>query len=139
MSAPPKVVLRKRIDDYSYQVYTAADDRFWFRLVREGDVDVITDYFIGSFPIESAGSLLSACYRVLGLIPQGVIVFKDILSSKSDSDPKALDQARDLYAASGKTLLTDFGAKKVDERLEKQVGKYNLVLVRDHPAGFPLV
>jgi hypothetical protein len=129
MSAPNKVTLEKRIDDYSYQVYTTADNRFWFRLVRESDRDIITDYFIGSFPKESGGCLLADCYRVLGLTPKTVVVFRDILPSKDPNNAKALAEARDLYAASGKTLLTDFGARKVDERLEKEMDKYNLVLV----------
>ena len=55
------------------------DNRFWFRLVRESDWDIISDYFIGSFPRERGGRLLADCYRVLGLIPKIVIVFRDIL------------------------------------------------------------
>src|SRR5262245_57077576 len=118
MSVPNPVTLQKKTDDYSYQVYTTTDNRFWFRLERENDRDIITDYFLGSFPKESGGSLLTDCYRVLGLTPKMVIVFRDIIPSKDPNDAKALGEAQDLYAASGKKLLTDFGARKVDERLE---------------------
>ena len=61
--------MQTRLDDFSYQVSIAADPRFWFRLERTGDRDVITDFFLGSFPEESAGDLLAECYRVLGLTP----------------------------------------------------------------------
>ncbi len=61
------VTLQSRIDEYSYQVYTNTDERFWFRLERERDRDIVTDYFIGSFPAEQSADLLFECYQVLGL------------------------------------------------------------------------
>jgi len=105
MNVRDDVILQPRLDDYSYQVCSLADDRFWFCLVRESDIDIITDYFIGSRPKESAGSLLSRCYTVLGLTPDRVIVFRDILVSKIPHDPMILRQARDRYTEFGRALL----------------------------------
>src|SRR3954447_11237287 len=118
MDSSPDPILRGDADDYSYRVAADADPRFWFRLEREGDRDVITDFFLGSFPREQAGALLSACYRALELAPRRVLVFKDILPSPGSGDvAAALGEARDLYASSGKALLADFGSRRVDERL----------------------
>jgi len=130
MSVPLNPALQTRVDDFSYQVSTAADRRFWFRLEREEDRDIITDYFLGSFPRERAGSLLVECYRALGLTPRMAIVFRDILpSSRATADAGELAEARDLYTECGKALLTGFGARRIDERLEEEAGKYHLVLV----------
>jgi hypothetical protein len=131
MGAQNKVAFQKRIDDYSYQVSTESDPRFWFRLVRESDRDVITDYFIGSFPKEHGGCLLRDCYRVLGLTPRRVVIFGDILSGRKPGDSRALDDARELYAAFGQALFSEFGARIVNESLEKAMGKFNLVLVAE--------
>ena len=79
MSTPGRLTLRTRIDDYSYQVSAEEDGRFWFRLEREDDRDIITDFFIGSAPEETAADLLADCYRTLGLTPAMVVVFRDIL------------------------------------------------------------
>lgn len=130
MSVPHLPALQSRTDDFSYQVSTAADPRFWFRLERDRDRDVITDYFLGSFPREWAGSLLEECYRVLGLSPRMVIVFRDIVpSGGSTVDTQALAEARDLYADCGRALLMRFGARRAEQRLEEADGKYHLVLV----------
>jgi hypothetical protein len=130
MSHPPSPALRTRIDDYSYQVAADADPRFWFRLERESDRDVITDYFLGSFPRVRAADLLRDCYRVLGLSPRRTIAFTNILSSKLPSDHgQALYDARDLYLEAGTDLLIGSGAQRVSDRLEFDLGKYDLILV----------
>jgi hypothetical protein len=137
MSAPDRLTLRTRIDDYSLQVSAAEDERFWFRLERHEDRDVITDFFPGSAPEPRAGLLLADCYRVLGITPKPVIVFRDILPSTRPVEiDDALTAARDFYTACGKSLLTHLGAGKVVGRLVKERDKYNLVLevVRDVPA-----
>jgi hypothetical protein len=123
--------LQTRIDDFSYQISDAADPRFWFRLERRADHDVISDYFLGSHPNERGGDLLVECYRVLGLTPRKTIVFRDIVpSSSSAAHSQAVAAARDLYAACGKALLMRFGARRVQERFEEEEGgKYQLVLV----------
>jgi hypothetical protein len=130
MSDPFPPELQARVDDFSCQVSTPADPRFWFRLVRDDDRDIITDYFLGAFPKEKAGSLLVECYRVLELTPRMEVVFRDIVpSSRTAADPQALAEMRDLYADCGKTLLTEFGARRVMESLQEEGGKYHLVLV----------
>lgn len=126
MSLPTGVILQSRIDDFSYQVYTDSDNKFWFRLVRERDQDVITDFFIGSFARQQSGSLLAECYRVLDLAPKMTIVFRDILSGRHDST--LLRDAEDLYSEAGKSLMAEFGARKVDCYTEQSRGKFNLVL-----------
>jgi hypothetical protein len=129
--ASSRSVFRALVDDYSYQVYAPSDDRFWFRLERERDRDIITDYFIGSFPREQGGSLLAECYRVLGLTPRAIIVFRDILSGRDPNDTKALEEARELYAASGKSLLSEIGVARIEEHTQRSMGKVDLVLVGD--------
>ena len=59
MPLPSDRGLQNRLNEYSYQVFTEADPRFWFWLVHEGGRDVITDYFLGAFPEEEGGALLS--------------------------------------------------------------------------------
>jgi hypothetical protein len=127
MSAPTGAVFQSRVDDFSCQVYTSSDTRFWFRLVRERDQDIITDFFIGSFSREQSGLVLAECYRVLNLTPKMTIVFRDILSGK-EVNPTLLTEAEDLYTRAGKSLLTEFGAKNVDCYTEQSRGKFNLVL-----------
>ena len=131
MGAQNKVAFQKRIDDDSYQVSTESDPRFWFRLVRESDRDVITDYFIGSFPKEKGGVLLVDCYRALGLTPRKVVIFGDILAGRETSDSRALDEARESYAAFGQTLFSEFGSRVVNESLEKVTDKFNLMLIAE--------
>jgi hypothetical protein len=130
MTPQPSPILQSRIDEFSFQVSTLSDPRFWMRLEREDDRDVITDYFLGSFPRDRAGALLADCYRVLGLAPKMVLVFRDILPSAGPTlVDQELDEARDLYSAAGKALLGDYGATWVDERLENNAGKFDLVIV----------
>ena len=95
MGAQNQIAFQKRIDDCSYQVSTESDPKFWFRLVRDGDQDVITDYLIGSFPKEHGGRLLVDCYRATWTHPQGVVIFGDILLGTQPSDSRALDDARE--------------------------------------------
>jgi len=139
MSAPGKLTLRTRSDDYSLQVCATEDEKFWFRLERHEGRDVITDFFIGSSPEQSAGRLLSECYSVLGITPKPVIVFRNILPSSGPLkiDDAPLAEARDFYTACGHALLTGVGAGKVVGRLVKERGKYNLVLeaIREVPAA----
>jgi hypothetical protein len=138
MSAPSKLTLRTRSDDYSYQVAAIEDERFWFRLERQDSRDVITDFFIGSSLEQSAGSLLVDCYRVLGIIPKTVVVFENILPSDVFIDNAlALQEARDFYAKCGEALLATLGIRRIDKRLEEKRGKYNLVLeaIWDVPVG----
>ena len=49
----------------------------------------------------------------------------------------AVKRARDFYTACGKALLASLGAGRIDERVENERGKYNLVLVaiRDVPVS----
>ena len=83
--------------------------------MRDDDRDVITDYFLGAFPKERAGSLLVECYRVLELTPRMKVVFRDIVpSSRTAADPQALAEMRDLYADCGRALLKEFGARTGD-------------------------
>jgi hypothetical protein len=123
-------VLQKRNDDFSYQVYTEADRRFWFRLVREGDRDLITDFFLGSFPPDESGALLAACYRTLELTPGPIVVFRDILSSR-EPRPDLVDRARDFYTQAGSGLLNEFGCPAVQIQLEELRNKINLVLTAE--------
>jgi hypothetical protein len=93
------------------------------------DRDVITDYFPGAFPRERAGELLVECYKALGLSPRSTVVFRDILPSNDPADPVALAEARGFFARCGRELLVEFGAISVDEYLENENGKKNVVLV----------
>jgi hypothetical protein len=133
MNVSQHLTLHKRVDDLSYQVSAEQDHRFWFRLERHEDRDVITDYLIGSTPREEAGAALLACYELLGLAPKSVIVFRDILPARhADADraclAKSLAEAQGLYAGCGRSVLTKFGASQVEERLEKRREKYDLVV-----------
>ena len=136
MGAQNKLAFQKRVDDCSYQVSTESDPKFWFRLVRESDHDIITDYFIGSFPKEQGGRLLVDCYRALGLVPREVVIFGDILLGGKPSDSRALDDAREKYAAFGQTLFSEFGSRVVNESLEKVMGKFNLVLIAESKSNY---
>ncbi len=130
MSQAPEPSLRERSDEYSYQVVSDADPRFWFRLIREGDRDIITDYFLGSLPRQRATALLNDCYQVLDLSPRRTLVFRDILPSKGPPNGgRALYDARDLYLEAGTALLTGSGARRVSDRLEFDLGKHHLILV----------
>jgi hypothetical protein len=127
MSVPDGVVFESRVDDFSYQVYTNSDKRFWFRLVRERDRDLITDFFLGSFPPTESGALLERCYRTLALTPRKTLVFRDILSSKEVS-PRMRKEAQEQYTEAGKTLLAAFGIANIDARVEESRGKLDLTL-----------
>jgi hypothetical protein len=118
---------QSHIDDFSYQVYTESDKKFWFRLVREHDQDSITDFFLGSFPRHQAGLLLTMCYRILNLKPNMIIVFKDILSGQEVNEI-LLGEAEQLYIEAAKSLLAEFGARNVDCYTEQSRGKFNLVV-----------
>jgi hypothetical protein len=125
--------LQSRLDDFSYQVSANNDAIFWFRLEREPDRDVITDFFLGSISETLAATALIACYGFLRLTPKNVMVFRDILPydeslEKTMIPSEALDRAQHLYATAGKAALIKFGARKVDESLESRCGKYDLVL-----------
>jgi len=122
------VVFESRVDQSSWQVSTNADTRFWFRLEREADRDVVTDYFLGSFPKERGGALLVECYRTLGLTPKMTLEFRDILSGKNPADIEVRDEAQEFYADAGKFLLAEFGASGVQQRFDNYRGKLNLVL-----------
>lgn len=128
MDIPPGIELITRTDEFSFQVYTEVDQRFWFRLVREGDRDVVTDFFLGSFPKSYCGALLVECYRKLGLVPQITVVFKDILSGREPTDYSMIREAEELYANAGKFLLTEFGAVTVEQRSSESMGKFDLAL-----------
>jgi hypothetical protein len=127
MNIPTGTVFQSRVDDFSYQVSTPSDKKFWFRLVREENQDVITDFFIGSFSREYSGPLLAECYRTLKMSPQNIIVFRDLLSGRPIS-AQLLAEAQELYVEAGKTLLTAFGAKNIDCRTEHSKGKVHLVI-----------
>jgi hypothetical protein len=127
MSAPTGAAFQSQVDDFSYQVYTDSDKRFWFRLVRERDQDIVTDFFVGAFSREQAGLLLAECYRILNLTPKMTIVFRDILSGK-EVNLALLSEAEKLYSKAGESLLIEFGAKNVDCYTEQSRGKFNLVL-----------
>jgi hypothetical protein len=131
MSRPSEPSLRARNDDYSHQVASAVDPRFWFRLERKPDRDMITDYFLGSFPRDRAATLLEDCYGVLGLSPKSTIVFRDIRPGVRVNPGQALDAARDLYLEAGTALLFGAGAGKVSHRLDLELDKYSLTLVAE--------
>jgi hypothetical protein len=124
------VVLQKRIDDFSYQVYTDTDRRFWFRLVRDGERDLITDFFLGSFAPDQSGALLTECYRTLELLPGRSIVFKDILSSR-EPKPGLVETARQVYTQAAADLLAAFGIPAAKLQVEELTGKVDLVLISD--------
>jgi hypothetical protein len=129
MSVPRVPALQTRIDDFSYQVSSPVDPRFWFRLERKNDRDVITDYFLGAFPKERSAGLLAACYQALGLTPRMLIVFRNIVPSSGLAvHADALAEAQDMYSSCGKSLLMGSGARRVRVRLEEEHGKYDLVL-----------
>ena len=130
MRAP---VLQKSIDDFSHQVYTDTDNSFWFRLVRAEDRDLITDFFLGSFPRDESGALLAACYRTLELAPARTIVFKDILSSR---EPRSglVETARQLYTEAGAGLLAAFGNRTAQFQVEELGSKIDLVLTSERNA-----
>jgi hypothetical protein len=129
MSLPFPVDLQTRIDAYSYQVYTSSDARFLFRLVRERERDIVTDYFLGSFPREYSGVLLAECYKTLGFKPRTPIVFRDILSGREASDTRAVQEARELYEFAGESLLAQFGFRTTDRRTEETRGKIDLLIL----------
>ena len=118
---------KSRVDDFSYQVYSNADRRFWFRLVREPDQDIITDFLLGSFPRHRCGSLLAECYRSLDLAPRMTLLFRDLLSGK-EVNAALLKEAEEMCAEAGKSLLVEFGAKNIDFHIQQSRGKFNLVL-----------
>lgn len=130
MRAP---VLQKRVDDFSYQVYTDTDRRFWFRLVRDGDRDLITDFFLGSFRGDESGALLAACYRTLDLAPARTIIFRDILASR-EPRPGLVETARQLYTEAGAGLLAQFGIAAAQFRVEELRNKIDLVLISERRA-----
>ena len=129
MKTSPEPLLKPASDGYSYQVHAPSDPGFWFRLVREPDRDVITDYRIGSFPKERGGALLSACYRLLRLTPRKAILFADIFCGIGPNEETARNGAREFYRACGRSLLGDFGIHLADEYVEKTLGKWHLRLV----------
>jgi len=121
------LVLHPTIGQFSWQVYTPTDHRFWFRLVREGDRDLITDFFLGAFPKDESGALLAACYRTLDLTPGRIIVFRDILSGR-DPGPGLIEAARQFYTEAGSGLLTEFGRPGAEFQVEERRDKIDLAL-----------
>ena len=81
---------------------------------------------------ELAGGLLPCA----GDHPQWVIVFGNI-SPSNESMNIAVKRARRLFHRAPTALLLSLGAGRIDERLENERGKYNLVLVaiRDVPVS----
>jgi hypothetical protein len=128
MSLPFQIALQVRIDGYSYQVSSSTDQRFWFRLIREQDRDIITDYFLGSFPWKYNGAILAECYKALGLTPRLTLEFRDVLSSMAASEPTALKEAMQLYKSAGDSLLAEFGLQPIDHQTEESRGKISLVI-----------
>lgn len=125
--------LQTRSDDFSYQVSAENDQRFWFRLERKLNRDVITDFNPGSLHHDDAGAALTMCYEHLGLRPQQTVVFRDIMSSAdaNHSQPtfaRPLDDVLDSYVGWGKALLNHFGNSDVDERVERRRQKLDLIL-----------
>jgi hypothetical protein len=120
-------LLHKLIDDFSYQVYSDSDRRFWFRLVREPDCDIITDYLLGSFPRSDGAALLIQCYRTLGLTPARNLKFLDIVPEGGGASDST-DDAQRLYAEVGSALLTHSGASSVNIEVEESLGRMNLLV-----------
>ncbi|HVX15600.1 MAG TPA: hypothetical protein VHC22_30720 [Pirellulales bacterium] len=133
--------LQSTTDDFSYQVSAENDDRFWFRLERHADRDVVTDYCLGSVENDRAASVLLNCYQHLGLVPRKVIVFSDILASKSSVRDLAITagsfllRVQRLYGACGRAALQSSGCSEVEESLERTRGKYDLILRSVDPAS----
>ena len=119
--------LRKRVDDFSLQVSSELDDRFWFRLERRDEGDLITDFLLGSFPASQGGPLLVESYRLLALAPRPPLTFGDVLSG-AKSDPSAVAAARERFAAAGVTLLSAFGLRPAGSRVRESRGKIEIVL-----------
>ncbi|HWB11980.1 MAG TPA: hypothetical protein VG826_22335 [Pirellulales bacterium] len=125
--------LQSRIDDFSFQVSAESDTRFWFRLERQVDRDVITDFLSGSLAPIRAVSAFVSCYQHLGLAPRKVIVFKNILAPKLARNDgvtaaRALYDAQRFYAACGRAALLSLGELSVEETLERTRGKYDLIV-----------
>lgn len=111
-----------REDDFSYQISSTKDPRFWFRLEKRSDKkEVITDYFLGNAEEAYGGLLLTECYRALNRRPGNVIIFKDILSSNTDVPDlaSAALEARKKYAAYGREMLQTYGCQNARQRLNK--------------------
>jgi hypothetical protein len=123
-----KLLFERIIDDFSYQVSLRSDERFWFRLVREDNRDVITDFFLGALPKSNGGELLIGCYRLLGLVPKRRLVFTDITSGDPERDGEVYCQNEELYTCSGKLLLTSFGYTVNRVAIEEARGKFDLIL-----------
>ena len=79
---------------------------------------MITDYSIGSFPLEQGDDLLRACYHLLGLTPSPTLVFWDMPA-----------ETREFYMRCGKFVLTGLGDSEVDAHFERESRKCQLTLV----------
>ena len=122
-----EIGLVPRVDEFSYQVSSRDDPRFWFRLIREGTRDVVTDFFLGEQPREEAGRLLVRCFEAHRLSPRAPLVFRDIVPSPKP-DSEMLRQATRTYSLAGRHLLAELGIAAVEEHLEEVSGKLCLTL-----------
>jgi hypothetical protein len=136
MNAADRLAFRSRTDDFSHQISADNDKRFWFRVERHVDQDVITDFFLGSVPEEQASSVLLACYDHLAITPQLKVVFKDILPGQESEIATGrltseIDWAQHHFAVCGKRFLRRLGARSVEDSLRQSGGKVDLVLHAD--------
>jgi hypothetical protein len=115
-------------DEFSYQIASTADPRFWFRLEKRSDhIDVITDYFLGTFEQSAGGAVLAECYRKLGRKPESRIVFRDIVPSTIPSGAEsAASRAAEKYVGWTRELLQAFGRQNLAFKMRKERDKYHL-------------
>ena len=119
--------LESRVDGLSFQVSSRLDPRFWFRLVRRDDGDLISDFLLGSFVAGQAGPLLVECYRLLTLTPHPPLIFGDVLAG-SKVDASAVEAAEARFIGAGSALLQAFDLVPTETRIEERDGKVDLVI-----------
>ena len=75
-------LLQTRIDAYSYQVSDAVDSKFWFRVERTGNCDVITRLQSRLVPEGERRGLVGGVLPGARADPKMAIVFRDIARDK---------------------------------------------------------
>jgi hypothetical protein len=116
-----------RRDDFSAQVSSDDDPKFWFRLEEAQGGDNITDFFLGAFDPSLGGELLAICYKKAEKIPHRCIVFKDFLST-GPSDPVAIETAKARIERYAKTMLAAYGRSVRGSHVVRRREKFDLVI-----------